>query len=105
MLSMLSGLCVTPSHVLIFLSSLVVWNEDQTAAFLAKQKCHGSEMLPMCFQSLVSRVVPFQPPETNNKYCFNVFGSVPFLHFASIIFLGIARLLKWLTKAKNRGHW
>lgn len=49
MLSMLSGLCVTPSHVLIFLSSLVVWNEDQTAAFLAKQKCHGSEMLPMCF--------------------------------------------------------
>lgn len=49
MLSMLRGLCVTPSHVLIFLSSLVVWNEDQNAAFLAKHKCHGSEMLPMCF--------------------------------------------------------
>lgn len=49
MLNMLSGLCVTSSHVLAFLSSLVIWSKDQNAAFLAKQKCSGSEMLLLCF--------------------------------------------------------
>lgn len=59
---MLSDLCVTSSHVLIFLSALVGWSDVQNAVFLAKQKCHDSEMLLMCIYSLRNGVVPFRSP-------------------------------------------